>query len=91
MENGTTNPGLGQRVASVLHTNGFTNVTTTDRSSAVEHTRIIAPPEELSTAYLVAALIGIDTNAVEIARGGAQAGLQIVLRLRRARSGVLHQ
>jgi LCP family protein required for cell wall assembly len=79
VENGTTNPGLGQRVASVLQTNGFTNVTATDRSSEVEHTRITAPPEELSTAYLVAGLIGIDINAVEIARGGAQARLQIVL------------
>ncbi len=79
VDNGTTNPGLGQRVASVLHTNGFTNVTATDRSSEVEHTRITAPPEELSTAYLVAGLLGIDINAVEIARGGTQAGLQIVL------------
>ncbi|MER3437635.1 MAG: hypothetical protein C4346_08630, partial [Chloroflexota bacterium] len=74
VENGTTNPGLGQRVASVLQTNGFT-----DRASAVEHTQIIAPPGELSTAYLVAGLIGIDINTVEITRDGTQAGLTIVL------------
>lgn len=79
VENGTTIPGLGQRVASVLHNNGFTDVSVTDRSTTADHTAIIAPRQELTTAYLVAGLIGLDLDAVEIADSGSQEGLLLVL------------
>ncbi len=79
VENGTTMPGLGQRVASVLQNHGFTDVAATDGATETERTRIIAPRQELTTAYLVAGLIGVDVDAVEIANSVAQDGLLIVL------------
>jgi len=79
LENGTTNPGLGQRIGFVLRDYGFTDVDVADRPEVAEQTQILAPQEEITTAYLVAGLIGVDIAAVEIGDGPAEEGIRVIL------------
>jgi polyisoprenyl-teichoic acid--peptidoglycan teichoic acid transferase len=72
VENGSTNDGLGGRVAQVLRDKGFTNVTVVERPPAgtVPASSITANPSDLPTAFLVAGLTGVDLDAVTL-RGQA--------------------
>lgn len=68
IQDGTFNPGLGGRLAAVLTENGFANVTVTDKPDLGNYpiSSITTDTESLSTAYLIARLIGLDLNAISV-------------------------
>lgn len=68
IEDGTVNPGLGGRVAAVLKANGFTNVSVTDKADSGNYptSAITTDASNLTTAYLIAQLLGIDLNAINV-------------------------
>jgi LCP family protein required for cell wall assembly len=72
IEDRTAKDGLGDRVAAVLRDNGFTNVTVVDRNADPGvNSSVAADQANLSTAFLVAGLTGINLDAV-VLRPSAQ-------------------
>jgi LCP family protein required for cell wall assembly len=68
VEDGTAVDGLGERVAAVLRDHGFTNVTVVERrgDDAAARSSIATNESDLSTAFLIAGLIGVDLDAVAL-------------------------
>ena len=68
---GVINPGLGYRVADVLIANGFTNVTVIELDTAGNYpaSSITVGDADITTAYLVAGLIGVDLGAITVQTG----------------------
>lgn len=68
IQDGTLNPGLGSRVAAVIKANGFTNVTVTDKPDPGNYpnSSISSRTGELTTAYLIAGLIGVPVDAINV-------------------------
>jgi polyisoprenyl-teichoic acid--peptidoglycan teichoic acid transferase len=68
VNDGTLNPGLGGRVAAVLKQNGFTNVTVVDEPDAGAYptSSVSARSQDLSTAYLVASLVGVSVDSIGV-------------------------
>lgn len=66
IEDGTFNPGLGDRVKEVLVANGFTNVTVTDKPDLGNYptSSITTDSNSLTTAYFAANLLGLDLSAI---------------------------
>lgn len=79
IEDGTFNPGLGARVADVLFSYGFTNVTVTDKPDLGNYptSAITIDPTELTTGYWIASVLGIDLTAISFYEqpGSAVAGV----------------
>src|SRR5262249_50602358 len=72
VENRTANAGLGDRMAKVLRDYGFTNVAVVDREAdAGVKSSVAANQADLSTAFLVAGMTGINLDAVTL-RASAQ-------------------
>ncbi|MGI8478142.1 MAG: LCP family protein, partial [Thermomicrobiales bacterium] len=67
IEDGTLNPGLGERIAGILRINGFTNIAVVNRSDAGRHptTSVTTSADNLTTAYLIAGLIGAPFEAID--------------------------
>ena len=63
---GVINPGLGQRIADVLTANGFTDVTVIELDTAGNYptSSITTSGDDLTTAYLLAGLLGIPDGGV---------------------------
>jgi LCP family protein required for cell wall assembly len=67
VENRTAKAGLGDRVAKVLRDYGFTNVAVVDgQADAGEKSSVAANQADLSTAFLVAGMTGINLDAVTL-------------------------
>jgi len=68
IEDGTFNPGMGSRVSDVLTANGFTVQSIIDKLDLgnYPYSSIITDPENLTTAYLIASLLGIDLSAITV-------------------------
>ena len=68
IEDGTTNPGLGARVAGVIKANGFTNVTVVDKPDLGNYptSSVAARSEDLTTSYLIAGLVGVSIDAITV-------------------------
>jgi LCP family protein required for cell wall assembly len=68
IQDGTLSPGLGDRVRDVLKANGFANVTVTDLPDLGNHptSSITTDTNNLTTAVLVANLLGIDLADVSV-------------------------
>jgi LCP family protein required for cell wall assembly len=68
LANGTQNVGLAERVANVLKTNGFTNVTVApdDAALAEDTTHVIDRSGNLTTALYVAGAIGVGSDAIDV-------------------------
>lgn len=65
VENRTATDGLGDRVAAILRKNGFTNVTVVSPGAdASAKSSVVANQPDLSTAFLIAGMTGIDLAAV---------------------------
>lgn len=73
IEDGTFNPGLGDRVAQVLHANGFQNVTVVEKPDLGNYpiSSVAAAPADLTTAFLVASVLGLDPAAITVPDSGA--------------------
>lgn len=68
IEDGTLNPGLGARVAAVIKANGFTNVTVVNKPDAGNYpnSSVTSRSEDLTTAYLIAGLVGVPVDAINV-------------------------
>jgi len=68
IEDGTLNPGLGARVAAVIKTNGFTNISVVAKTDPGNYpaSSISARSEDLSTAYLIAGLVGVPIDSINV-------------------------
>jgi LCP family protein required for cell wall assembly len=68
VENGTANEGLGKRVAAVLREDGFTNVTLVEDAKVASDldSSVTTDQANVSTAFLIAGLVGIDLDAVAL-------------------------
>jgi LCP family protein required for cell wall assembly len=68
LANGTQNSGLAERVAAVLKTNGFTNVTIAPDGAALaeDTTHVIDRSGNLATALYVAGAIGVGSDAIDV-------------------------
>ncbi len=68
IEDGTYNPGMGSRVADVLTANGFTVQSIVDKPDLgnYPYSSITTDPENLTTAYLIASVLGIDLSAITV-------------------------
>lgn len=67
IDDGTGIDGLGERVAEVLREQGFTKVTVVGRDADPEAVSSVTTNEsDLSTAFLVAGVIGVDLDAVTL-------------------------
>lgn len=68
VQDGTLNPGLGGRVAAVIKENGFTNVTAVDQPDAGAYptSSVSARSDDLTTAYLIAGLVGVPIDAINV-------------------------
>jgi polyisoprenyl-teichoic acid--peptidoglycan teichoic acid transferase len=68
INDGTLNPGLGGRVAAVLKQNGFTNVNVVDEPDAGAYptSSVSARSQDLTTAYLIAGLVGVPVDAIGV-------------------------
>lgn len=76
IENGTLTSGLGERVATVLEDGGFSNVAVIDRTDAGAYpaSSITTNQDDLSTAFLVAGLAGVNAQGVTVRAANAPAG-----------------
>ncbi|MCC6792089.1 MAG: LCP family protein [Thermomicrobiales bacterium] len=68
IEDGTYNPGLGDRVAQVLMANGFGNVIVTEKPDLGNYpvSSVAADTGNLTTAFLVAGVLGLDLSAISV-------------------------
>jgi LCP family protein required for cell wall assembly len=68
IQDGTLNPGLGSRVAAVIKANGFTNIAVTDKPDPGNYpnSSISSGTGDLTTAYLIAGLIGVPVDAINV-------------------------
>ena len=68
IEDGSITPGLGGRIAAVIRANGFTNVSVVDQPDAGNYptSSVSAQSSDLTTAYLIAGLVGVSENALTI-------------------------
>jgi LCP family protein required for cell wall assembly len=75
IQDGTLNPGLGGRVAAVIKANGFTNVAVTDEPDPGNYpaSSISSRADDLTTAYLIAGLIGVPVDAINVDDAAAPA------------------
>jgi hypothetical protein len=72
VEDGTLNPGLGSRIEQVLRANGFENVTVSDKSDLGNYptSTLTTDLGNLTTAYLVAGVLGLDLSAINVSDSG---------------------
>lgn len=68
IEDGTLNPGLGDRVGQVLRTNGFQDVTVVEKPDLGNYptSSIAADTNNLTTAFLIASVLGLDPSAITV-------------------------
>ena len=68
VEDGTFNPGLGGRVKDVLNGFGFANVTVVDKADLGNYpvSSLTTDTDNLTTAYLVASLLGLELDSIEV-------------------------
>jgi len=78
VEDGTINPGLGARIEQVLRSNGFTNVSVSDKLDLGNYpvSSITTDSGNLTTAYLVAGVLGLDLAAINVSDSGVTATAQ---------------
>jgi LCP family protein required for cell wall assembly len=68
IEDGTFNPGLGDRVAQVLTNYGFQNVTVTEKPDLGNYpvSSVTSDTTDLTTAFLVASVLGLDPSVITV-------------------------
>ena len=78
VEDGTFNPGLGARIEQVLRSNGFTNVSVSDKPDLGNYptSSITTDPANLPTAYFAAGVLGLDLAAINVSDSGVGATVE---------------
>jgi LCP family protein required for cell wall assembly len=74
------NPGLGDRVAALLRAQGFTDITV-EAAAEGETTSLTARDSDLTTAYLVAGLVGVPLESIQVATPSAASPSPITIAL----------